>query len=63
MVGAAGTVVATEPVSDVSGALVVGCVVAVGTEVEIVIVACVGEPTTPQATMKMGRMIAVIGGK
>jgi hypothetical protein len=39
MVGAAGTVVATEPVSDVSGALVVGCVVAVGTGVEIVIVA------------------------
>jgi len=63
MVGAAGTVVAPEPVSDVSGALVVGCVVAVGTEVEIVIVAGVGEPTTPQATMKMGRMIAVIGGK
>ena len=39
MVGAVGTVVATEPVSDVSRALVVGCVVAVGTGVEINIVA------------------------
>lgn len=63
MVGAAGTVVATEPVSDVSGALVVGCVVAVGTGVEIVIVAGIGEPTPPQATIKMVRIIAVIGGK
>jgi hypothetical protein len=64
MVGAAGTVVATEPVSEVSGALVVGCVVAVGTGVEIVIVAGIGEPTPPQATIKiMVRIIAVIGGK
>jgi len=63
MVGAAGIVVATELVSDVSWALVVGCVVAVGTGVEIVIVAGVGEPKPPQATIKMVRIIAVIGGK
>ena len=56
-------VVATEPVSDVSGGLVFGCVIAVGTGVEIVIVAGVGEPTPPQATIKMVRIIAVIGGK
>jgi hypothetical protein len=63
IVGATGTVVVTEPVSDVSEALVVGCVVAVGNGVEIVIVAGIGEPTPPQAKIKMVKIIAVIGGK